>query len=101
MINIPTFEMDASKLLDDDLDMYLSAHYDLFFRRLYEHVYNRINSIESDDLICWIKDEQDCLFELRLPENGFKKAINKTLEYFQYIEEYETCILINDLKKEI
>ena len=101
MIQIPTFEMDASNLLKDDFDMYLSTNYDLFFRRIYEHINNRIDNIETDDLVCWIKDEDNITYEIRLPESGFRKAITKSLEYFQLIEEYETCQLINDLKKEI
>jgi len=93
--------MDAKHLLKDDFDMYLSTNYDLFFRRIYEHINNRIDNIETDDLLCLIKDEDEEIFELRLPSQGFKKALNKTLEYFQLIEEYETCQLINDLKKYI
>jgi len=101
MPDIPTFNMDASSLLKDDIDMYLSTNYDLFFRRIYEHINNRIDNIETDDLLCWIQDEENLLYELRLPRSGFKKAINKSLEYFKMIEEYETCQLINELKKEI
>ena len=101
MVTIPTFEMDATHLLKDDFDMFLSSNYDLFFRRIYEHINNRIDNIEKDDLLCWIKDEEGTVFELRLPKAGFKKALNKTLEYFQLIEEYETCQLINELKKYI
>ncbi len=101
MIDIPTFSMDASLLLKDDFEMYLSVNYDLFFRRLYEHINNRVDSIEQDDLLCLIKDEDGSIYELRLPDSGFEKAINKTLIYFQQIEEYETCQLIDDLKKYI
>ena len=101
MADIPTFKMDVTHILKDDFEMYLATNYDLFFRRLYEHINNRIDNIEHDDLLCFIKEDDGSLYELRLPEEGFERAINKTLVYFQRIEEYETCQLIDDLKKYI
>ena len=101
MIDVPTFYMDAKYIIKGDFDMYLSTKHDLFFRRIIEHVTNRIEGVEKEDMLCFIKDEEGNQFELRLPPNGFKKAINKSLDYFKLIEEYETCILINQLEKYI
>lgn len=98
---IPTFKMNAECLLKDDFEMYLTKHHDLFFRRILEHVNNRIDNIEKDDLLCWVLDEEfDEMLELRLPKDGFLTAISKAQSYFTYIEEYETCQFINDLKKQ-
>tara|TARA_B100001287_G_scaffold149269_1_gene125680 strand:- start:2980 stop:3285 length:306 start_codon:yes stop_codon:yes gene_type:complete len=101
MINIPTFEMNIKYLLKDDFKMYLHKNYDLFFRRILEHVTNRLESSEDDDLLCWIKDENKELYELRLPESGFDKALAQAWGYFEKIEEYETCELLKELKKRI
>tara|TARA_B100000900_G_C20601870_1_gene726002 strand:- start:2999 stop:3307 length:309 start_codon:yes stop_codon:yes gene_type:complete len=102
MTEIPTFKMSASFILKDDFEMYLSKNHDLFFRRIIEHINNRIDSTERDDLLCWILDEEyDEKLELRLPNHGFKKALEKAMNYFENIEEYETCHFINDLKKQI
>ena len=101
MINIPTFEMNATSLLKDDFTMYLHKHYDLFFRRILEHVTNRLDDIEDEDLLCWIKDENKEIYELRLPEDGFDKALTQAWEYFETIEEYETCEVLKELKKRI
>ena len=101
MDEVPTFYMNASNLIQGDFNMYLSTKHDLFFRRIIEHVTNRIEGTEKEQLLCKIIDEEDQVFELHLPEGGFKKAINKSLEYFKMIEEYETCGLINELEKYI
>ena len=101
MINIPTFELNAKFLLKDDFEMYLHKHYDLFFRRILEHVTNRIDGGEDEDLLCWIKDENKELYELRLPESGFDKALKQAWKYFETIEEFETCQLVKELKKRI
>lgn len=101
MINIPTFEMNAENLLKDDFEMYLHKNYDLFFRRILEHVTNRIEDVENGDLLCWIKDEDEEVYELRLPEKGFHTALSQSWTYFEKIEEYETCQLLKELKKRI
>jgi len=36
-----------------------------------------------------------------LPYNGFEKSLNKTIEYFELIEEYETCDLIKQIIKSL
>lgn len=102
MAEIPTFKMNARDVLKDDFQMYLSKNHDLFFRRIIEHVNNRIDNTETEDLMCRILDEEyDETFDLRLPKDGFERSLNKALEYFTFIEEYETCQFINDLKKQI
>ena len=101
MIDIPTFEMNAKYILKDDFEMYLHKNYDLFFRRILEHVANRLEEVETEDLLCWIKDENKETYELRLPELGFDKALAQAWKYFEKIEEYETCQLIKELKKRI
>ena len=85
MINIPTFEMNAQYLLKDDFRVHLHKNYDLFFRRILEHVGNRLDEKEDEDLLCWIKDENKELYELRLPETGFDKALSQAWRYFEEI----------------
>ena len=88
MTEIPTFKISASFILKDDFELYLSKNHDLFFRRILEHINNRIENSEQDDLLCWILDEEyDETLELRLPETGFNRAIEKAMNYFKYIEE--------------
>ena len=98
---VPKIHLDPNAL-EADFDHLLMSKYDLFFRRIIEHVNNRIDNTETEDLMCRILDEEyDETFDLRLPEDGFERSLNKALEYFTFIEEYETCQFINDLKKQI
>ena len=99
MKKIPTFYMDAKYIIQGDFDMYLSTKHDLFFRRIIEHVNDRIEGVEKDEMLCRIIDEEDSIFELYLPRDGFPKAIEKSLKYFKLIEEYETCGFIEEIKK--
>jgi len=36
---------------------------------------------------------------MELGPEGYSKSLNKCMEYFTDIEEYETCSLVNDLIK--
>ena len=100
-MNVPTFYMNAKYILLGDFDMFLSSKHDLFFRRIVEHINNRIEGIEKNEMLCIIVDEDKNIYELYLPTEGFKKAIGKSLDYFKLIEEYETCGFINDLQKNL
>ena len=100
-MNVPTFYMNAKYILQGDFDMYLSSKHDLFFRRIIEHVNNRIEGTEKKEMLCIIIDEEENIYELYLPKRGFKKAIGKSLDYFKLIEEYETCGFINELQKNL
>lgn len=91
MVNVPTFRMNSNFLLQEDFDIYLLKHHDSFFRRIIEHVVNRLEDIERDNLLCRIQDDDGSLYELRLPDDGFAKALDRSIEYFQVIEDYETC----------
>ena len=91
MVNVPTFRMNSNFLLQEDFDIYLLKHHDSFFRRIIEHVVNRLEDIERDNLLCRIQDDDGSLYELRLPDDGFTKALDRSIEYFQTIEDYETC----------
>ena len=93
--------MDAKHVIQGDFDMYLSTKHDLFFRRIIEHITNRIEGLEKEQMLCRIIDEEDKIYELHLPKEGFLKAMEKALKYFKFIEEYETCGLIEELKKYI
>jgi hypothetical protein len=100
-MKVPTFYMDAKYIIQGDFDMYLSSKHDLFFRRIVEHINNRIEGIEKKEILCIIIDEDENIYELYLPEDGFPKAIKKSLDYFKLIEEYETCGFINELQKNL
>ena len=100
-MKVPTFYMDAKHIIQGDFDMYLSTKHDLFFRRIIEHITNRIEGLEKEDMLCRIIDEENKTYELHLPRDGFLKAMEKSLQYFKFIEEYETCGLIEELKKYI
>ena len=50
-MNVPTFYMNAKYILQGDFDMYLSTKHDLFFRRIIEHITNRLEGIEHGEML--------------------------------------------------
>ena len=88
-------------LIKEDIDRMLMSKYDVFYRRLVEYVLNKIEGQPETDLIAILVDEEGVEYEMNLPEQGYNKSLNKAMEYFLLIEEYETCDLIKQIKKQL
>ena len=88
-------------LIKEDIDRMLMSKYDVFYRRLVEYVLNKIEGQPETDLIAILVDEEGVEYEMNLPEQGYSKSLNKAMEYFLLIEEYETCDLIKQIKKQL
>lgn len=98
MDTVPRIQIDPEFLLKEDLELTLSKNHDLFYRRIVEFVLGKIEgNIEHDVLAILEHDKLE--FELALPQEGFDKSLNKALNYFIKIEEYETCDIITQLLK--
>lgn len=86
---------DITKYMDDP---------DLFFRRIVQYVMNRLEGIETESILCYIiQDDKNKLHRSTfvLEKEGWPKSLEKALQYFREIEEYETCELIKQLKETI
>ncbi len=98
---IPEIHIDP-KMLEADLEMLLMSKYDIFFRRIVEFVLDKIETKnETSDLLAILIDDDGVQYSMDLPKKGFKKSLNKANEYFEKIEEFETCDLIKQMKKQI
>lgn len=88
-------------LIKEDIDRMLMSKYDVFYRRLVEYVLNKIEGQPETNLIAILVDDEGVEYEMNLPEQGYSKSLNKAMEYFLLIEEYETCDLIKQIKKQL
>lgn len=93
--------IDPELLLKQDIDKLLMSKYDIFYRRLVEYILNKIEGEPETELIAILVDDEGTEYEMALPERGYKKSLSKALEYFVMIEEYETCDLIKQMKKQL
>lgn len=94
--NVPIIYIDPAKFTKSDFDKFLMSKYDMFYRRIVEFVLADFEGDRQELLVVLVDDDGD-RFEMALPEGGYSKALGKALEYFEVIEEYETCDLIKQL----
>lgn len=100
---IPKIHIDPTSVLREDIDKILTSKYDIFYRRIVEFILERIeHTNETDDeLLAILVDDEGLEYQMDLPKDGYIKCLNKAMEYFLKIEEYETCDLIKQMNKQI
>jgi len=102
MSKVPKIHIDPNKVLREDIDKVLMSKYDIFYRRIVEFVLERIEGGETKDLILAVLVDDDGVeYQMDLPKEGYIKCLGKAMDYFLKIEEYETCDLIKQMKKQI
>jgi len=97
----PYIHIDPNKILYVDFDKILMSKYDMFYRRIVEYMLNIVENVEEDPVLVILVDPDEVEYEMQLPPSGYVKTLNKTMEYFSHIEEYETCELIKQIQKRI
>jgi hypothetical protein len=97
---IPVIYIDPELLTKQDIDLMLKSKFDMFYRRIVEYVLSIMDGGEEEILVILI-DNNGEEYEMNLPQHGFKKSLTKANEYFEIIEEYETCDLIKDIIKNL
>lgn len=101
-MKIPTFKIQKITESVDITDYIDDA--DLFYRRIVQHVMNKIEGTETNSILCYIIIEEKNKLHRNtfiLEKEGWNKSLSKALEYFAKIEEYETCELIKQIKETI
>ena len=102
MSNVPKIHIDPNKVLREDIDKLLMSKYDIFYRRIVEFILERIESNEpKGELLAILVDDEGAEYQMDLPKEGYIKCLGKAMDYFLRIEEYETCDLIKQMKKQI
>jgi hypothetical protein len=97
----PYIHIDPDKILHVDFDKILMSRYDMFYRRIVEYMLNIVENVEETNILVILVDPDNREYAMQLPPTGYKKSLSKTMEYFTYIEEYETCDLIKQIQKQI
>jgi hypothetical protein len=97
---IPTIYVDPERFTKPDFDLMLMSKYDVFYRRIVEYVLHIVEG-GDDEMLVILVDDEGVEYEMVLPEEGFSKSLTKAKEYFELIEEYETCDLIKQILKNI
>lgn len=97
---VPKIHLDPNAL-EADFDVLLRSKYDIFFRRIVEFVLDKIEGKETSDMLAILVDDEGIEYEMVLPEQGYEKSLNKAMQYFEEIEEFETCDLIKQMAKQI
>ena len=71
-----------------------------FYRRVVDFIEFNLSTSQELDILCYLVDpESGTTMEAKLEEDGYAKSLAKSLEYYEYIEEYETCKTISNLIK--
>jgi hypothetical protein len=101
MATPPKIYIDPSRILAEDFEKLLISKYDIFYRRIVEYILNIIENKDEDRLLAILVDNEGREYEMALPKSGFTKSLEKAMNYFTIIEEYETCDLIKQIQKQI
>lgn len=97
---VPKIHLDPNSL-EADFDKVLMSKYDIFFRRIVEFVLDRLEGNETSEMLAILVDDEGVEYEMSLPKTGYNKSLNKANNYFEQIEEFETCDLIKQMKKQL
>jgi len=102
MSKVPKIHIDPNKVLREDIDKVLMSKYDIFYRRIVEFVLERLESNETkNEILAILVDDEGVEYQMDLPKEGYIKCLGKAMDYFLKLEEYETCDLIKQMKKQI
>lgn len=103
MSKVPKIHIDPNRILKDDIDKVLMSKHDIFFRRIVEFILERIEGAAEtkDELLAILIDDDGVEYQMELPKEGYIKCLGKAMDYFLVIEEYETCDLIKQIKKQL
>lgn len=95
--HIPRIEIGDIDMLKD-LELELATNHDYFYRRIVSYMIEAVeNRLPEGEPLAILVDENGVEYDMELPPEGYLKSLNKTMEYFTDIEEYETCSLIKDI----
>ena len=97
--HIPRIEIGNMETIKD-IELELATHHDDFYRRLITYMIEAIeNRLPEGEPVAILIDEDGVEYDMDLPREGFLKSLDKCMEYFTDIEEYETCALVQDMIK--
>ena len=73
-----------------------------FHENIIKHVEDNIDGVSNNgNVLCLMIDEQGNEYESILDEDRYIKSLEKSLDFFKEIENYEKCKYITDLIQRI
>ena len=73
-----------------------------FHENIVKHVEDNIDGVSNNgNVLCLMIDEQGNEYESILDEDRYIKSLEKSLDFFKEIENYEKCKHITDLIKNL
>jgi hypothetical protein len=95
--HIPRIEVKNLQTIQD-IELELATNYDEFYRRIITFIIESIeNTLPENEPLAILVDSDGAEYDMDLPKDGYLKSLNKCMEYFTEIEEYETCTLIHNI----
>jgi hypothetical protein len=71
-----------------------------FSERIIEFIEWNLNNFSKLDVLCYLVQSDGTVMEATLEEDGYFKSLQKCLEYYSSVEEYEKCNNIKNLIKD-
>lgn len=95
--HIPRIHIESFNTLQD-LELELASNHDEFYRRIITFMIDVVeNKLPAGEPLAILVDEEGTEYDMDLPPDGYLKSLDKCMDYFTGLEEYETCSLIKDL----
>jgi len=95
--HIPRLHIESLGTMQD-IELDLMSNHDEFYRRIITFMIETVeNRLPAGEPLAILVDENGTEYDMELGPDGYLKSLNKCMEYFKDIEEYETCTLIKDL----
>jgi len=95
MGEVPYFEVDANDFFEWDEGPIIDQ--ESFYERLYEFIDYNLNTNYRVTTLCYLVDPTGHVMEATLEEEGYYKSLQKCINYYTMVEEYEKCIKIKKL----
>ena len=99
--HIPRIYIESLNTIQD-IELELASNHDEFYRRIITYMIDVIeDNLPAGEPLAILVDENEVEYDMELGPDGYLKSLNKCMEYFTNLEEYETCALIKDITKTV
>lgn len=100
-MEFPKFKINTRAMqfgtIEDGIDDIVGFH-----ENIVNHIEDNIDGVcHTGNVLCLMIDEEGNEYESVLDEDKYIKSLNKSLDFFKEIEQYEKCKRITDLLNRI
>ena len=95
--HIPRIYIESMNTVQD-IELQLMSNHDEFYRRIISFMIDVIeDKLPVGEPLAILIDEDGVEYDMELPPDGYNKSLEKCMEYFTNLEEYETCTLVKNI----